>query len=104
MSRRALLIWAIGSFAAILLVDKFVIGLNGHQTLVSAAIISVIAPAGEAAKGRQRERKLHGRPFAMRQVGFQRNGQEQLEVLVRLLLEPVNRRLRQKLLGLIGSK
>ena len=40
----------------------------------------------------------------MRQVGYQRNGQEQVEALVSLLLEPVDRRLRQKLLGLLGSK
>ena len=45
-----------------MLIDRFVIGLNWHQTVVSAAIISVIAPAAEAAKRRQRERKLHETP------------------------------------------
>jgi len=39
----------------------------------------------------------------MRQVESQRNGQEQAEALVRLLLEPVGRRQRQKVIGLIDS-
>jgi hypothetical protein len=38
----------------------------------------------------------------MRQVGIQRNGHEQVEALVRLLLEPVGRRQRQKLVALLG--
>jgi hypothetical protein len=37
----------------------------------------------------------------MRQVGIQRNGQGQAEALVRLLLEPVGRRQRQKLIALL---
>ena len=37
----------------------------------------------------------------LRQVGPQRNGQGQAEALVRLLLEPVGRRQRQKLIALL---
>lgn len=44
------------------------------------------------------------RRVEMRQVGIQRNGQEQVEALVRLLLEPVGRRQRKKLVGLIDSQ
>jgi hypothetical protein len=39
----------------------------------------------------------------MRQVGSQRNGQEQVEVLVRLLLEPVGRKQRQKVIALLDA-
>jgi hypothetical protein len=39
----------------------------------------------------------------MRQVGFQRNGQEQAEALVRLPLDPVGRRQRQKLIALLDT-
>jgi hypothetical protein len=39
----------------------------------------------------------------MRQVGSQRNGQEQVEALVRLLLEPVGRRQRQKVIALLDT-
>jgi hypothetical protein len=37
----------------------------------------------------------------VRQVGIQRNGQEQVEALVRLLLEPMGRRQRQKVIALL---
>jgi hypothetical protein len=40
----------------------------------------------------------------VRQVGIQRNGQEQVEALVRLLLEPVGRRQRQKLLEVLDTR
>lgn len=40
----------------------------------------------------------------MRQVGSQRNGQEQVEALVRLLLEPVGRRQRQKVIALLDHE
>jgi hypothetical protein len=36
-------------------------------------------------------------------MGFQRNGQEQVEALVRLLLEPVGRRQRQKVIALLDT-
>jgi hypothetical protein len=39
----------------------------------------------------------------MRQLGRQRNRQAQVEVLVRLLLEPVGRRQRRKVLGLLSG-
>jgi hypothetical protein len=39
----------------------------------------------------------------MRQVGSQRNGQEQIEALVWLLLEPVERRQRQKPIALLDT-
>jgi hypothetical protein len=39
----------------------------------------------------------------MRHAGIQRNGQEQVEALVRLLLEPVGRGQRQKLIALLGA-
>lgn len=39
----------------------------------------------------------------MRQVGIQRNRQAQVETLVQLLLEPVGRRQRQKLIALLDS-
>jgi hypothetical protein len=38
----------------------------------------------------------------MRPSGPNPNSQAQVEVLVQLLLDPVDRRLRQKLLGLLG--
>jgi hypothetical protein len=42
-------------------------------------------------------------PPKLRQVGIQRNGQEQVDALVRLLLEPVGRRQRQKVLELLAG-
>lgn len=39
----------------------------------------------------------------VRQVGIQGNGQEQVEALVRLLLEPVGRRQRQKVIALLDT-
>jgi hypothetical protein len=41
--------------------------------------------------------------FSVRQVGSQRNGQEQAEALVQLLLEPVGRRQRQKVIALLDT-
>lgn len=43
-------------------------------------------------------------PFAMREPGRQKNGQVQVEALVRALLEPLGRRERQKLLGLLAEE
>lgn len=40
----------------------------------------------------------------MRQVGLQGNGQAQVEALVRMLLEPVGRRQRQKVLALLDTE
>jgi hypothetical protein len=40
----------------------------------------------------------------MREPGRQKNGQVQVEALVRALLEPLARRERQKLLGLLGEE
>lgn len=39
----------------------------------------------------------------MRHMGIQRNSQAQVEALVRLLLEPVGRRQRQKLIALLDT-
>jgi hypothetical protein len=44
------------------------------------------------------------RPFSMREPGRQKNGQVQVEALVRALLEPLARRERQKLLGLLEEE
>jgi hypothetical protein len=41
--------------------------------------------------------------FSVRQVGSQRNGQERVEALVPLLLEPVGRRQRQTVLALLDT-
>jgi hypothetical protein len=40
----------------------------------------------------------------MREPGHQKNGQAQVEALVRALLEPLARRERQKLLVLLGEE
>lgn len=47
---------------------------------------------------------LESRLVKMRQVGPQRNGQEQVEALGRLLLEPAGRRQRRKVLRLLGGE
>lgn len=59
--------------------------------------VRALPAIAEAGVGCNRVRVL------VRQVGSQRNHQEQVEALVRLLLEPVGRRQRQKVLALLDA-
>jgi hypothetical protein len=85
--------------AALLWAPSLVVG---HARKLSTGPVIALCAAAPPGVCRRGSNNAQTRP-ELQQAGIQRNGQEQVETLVRLLLEPMGRGQRQKVLGLLGS-